>query len=79
MKRSKQPQVRPAHRPPEGDGIRPAAKRACTCFIRHPQTPEEREQVQDALKYARGIGDHVGIQLALAQLAGPCPAWEPGG
>ncbi len=48
----------------------------CHCLIYHPQTPDERQQVRDKLAYARRIGDYVGIQLALAQLAGPCPAWE---
>lgn len=46
----------------------------CHCVIRHPVTAEQREEVVEALGYARRVGDLTGILLALAQLAGPCPA-----
>ena len=66
---------RPRH--PKQVGDQPAVKPECHCLIHHPRTPEEREQVDQALEYARRVGDPVGIEIALAQLSGPCPAWNP--
>lgn len=43
----------------------------CHHFIRHAVTNDERAQVREALKYARKVGDNVGIMLALSQLS-PC-------
>lgn len=45
----------------------------CHCIIYHPQTPEEREKVEQMLADARSLGDHVGIMVAIAQLAGCLP------
>lgn len=39
------------------------------------QTPQEQRRVEEALEYARRIGDAGGIEITLAQLSGPCPAW----
>lgn len=48
----------------------------CWCIIHHPQTEEQRKAVQDALDNARATGDLNGVMLAIAQLTGPCPAWN---
>jgi hypothetical protein len=47
---------------------------SCHCLVRHALTDVERAQVAQALRYARAIGDPLGIMLALAQLTGTCPA-----
>jgi len=60
-------------RPPEEA---PATRRECHCLIHHPQTPEERLEVEHELAYARQTGDATCIAIALAQLSGPCPVWE---
>ena len=50
----------------------------CNCFVRHPQTPEERDLVIRGLKYAREVNDRVGILISTSQLAGNCPARDKG-
>ena len=63
----------------QGHGRSPAQtpdrRRECHCLIHHPQTPQEQRRVEEALEYARRIGDAAGIEITLAQLSGPCPAW----
>lgn len=44
----------------------------CRCFIYHFNTPEERKQGVENLKYFRRIGDTSGIMITVAQLSG-CP------
>ncbi|WP_406738589.1 hypothetical protein OG365_24540 [Streptomyces sp. NBC_00853] len=45
---------------------------ACNHVFAHPQTPEQRARVEDALKNARQTGDAQGVMVAMAQLLGPC-------
>ena len=47
-------------------------KNNCRCFIYHFNTPEERKQGLENLKYFRQINDKTGIMITLAQL-GSCP------
>ena len=51
--------------------------RKCWCVINHPQMPEERAEVENAMTYARLIGDTQAIILCALMLGGPCPAWQP--
>jgi hypothetical protein len=46
----------------------------CHCLVRHPQTPQERAQVVEALRRARELGDTRGTMLAVWALSGRCPA-----
>jgi len=46
---------------------------ACHCIIAHPESPEEREHVVEALHRARELGDEPAVVLAMAQLTGSCP------
>jgi hypothetical protein len=48
--------------------------KTCHCIVKHPTTTAERKVVRDALAYSRKVGDSFGAMLALAQLAGKCPA-----
>jgi len=49
---------------------------ACYCIIAHPESPEERERVVEALHRARELGDEPAVMLAMAQLTGRCPGQE---
>lgn len=46
----------------------------CRCLIRHPETKEERDKVNEAMEYARRVGDGRGMTLTIAQLTGNCLA-----
>ena len=46
----------------------------CHCFIRHANTPDEREAAGRSLERARKLGDTQGIIIAVASLTGKCPA-----
>ena len=45
---------------------------SCRCLIRHATGDTERQQAAEALRYARSVGDSLGVMLALAKL-GACP------
>lgn len=49
-------------------------KKVCNCIIKHSTTEKEREEARGALKYARQVGDSLGVMLALARLTGGCPS-----
>ncbi|MFF3378103.1 hypothetical protein ACFYXF_34770 [Streptomyces sp. NPDC002680] len=57
---------------PESQTQAPAP--ACSCFIAHAVTSDDRERISEAIAYARDIGDLQAQPLLLAQLTGPCPA-----
>jgi len=46
---------------------------SCHCFVKHPETPEERESIVQGMKYARNVGDSLGMALCLVRLS-PCPS-----
>jgi len=48
----------------------------CHCLIKHPETPEEREQIVKALESARANCDTTAVMLCLSQLTTKCPAQE---
>lgn len=52
----------------------PAPARQCWCFIAHPVTDAERAELDEAITYARDIGDAAALPLLIARLTGPCPA-----
>lgn len=45
---------------------------SCNHVFAHPQTPEQREQVEAALENARLTGDTHGLLIAMIQLTDPC-------
>ncbi len=53
--------------------------RQCHCVIAHPTSDAEREEVVNALAYARSVNDPQGVLLQLARLTGArsCPANAP--
>ncbi|WP_314250881.1 hypothetical protein [Streptomyces sp. DSM 40907] len=44
----------------------------CNHVFAHPQTPEQREQVEAALENARLTGDAQGVLIAMVQLTSLC-------
>ncbi|WP_327349638.1 hypothetical protein OG772_20360 [Streptomyces sp. NBC_01321] len=48
--------------------------RQCWCVINHPVTEQQRAELNEAITYARRIGDAAALPLLLARLTGPCPA-----
>jgi hypothetical protein len=48
----------------------------CWCIVAHPTTAQDREAVNEAFRYARGIGDVEAFPLLLLQLTGHCN-WRP--
>ena len=46
--------------------------RDCHCIVRHARSPEEREEAQEALAYAKRLKDKQGITIAMLSL-GKCP------
>ncbi|MFI5545865.1 hypothetical protein ACIA6E_19075 [Streptomyces sp. NPDC051815] len=51
---------------------------SCNHLFAHPQTPEQREQVEAALDNARQTGDTTGVVVAMAQLLGQCDVRDGG-
>jgi hypothetical protein len=52
----------------------PPTTKTCWCVIAHAITPAQRDEVNDAIAYARSIGDMAALPLLLARLTGSCPA-----
>lgn len=46
----------------------------CNCIIKHANSKKERKQANSNLDYYRRVGDNFGVMLAVASLAGDCPA-----
>jgi hypothetical protein len=60
---------KPQAREPDSD-----APASCHCVFNHAITAEQRAQVMEQLRYARGVGDLHGLHIHLIRLLGDCPA-----